>query len=583
MSQKKIKKLRALQKVEEIKKVEVETKEEVKEGFFDIITKNWKFLLFLLIGVVLIYLNSLNGNFVSDDYATITQNPDILNFSVMTKGLNSMFISNYLLALFFGIENPFSFHLFSLILFLILLVLVFGVIYKIFGKKTAIFTIILFAFSPINVEVVSWISGRIYTLLAIYIMLGFMAFINYLETGKGKYLFYWSLFFVLTFWTDKPRSFTFFFLIILFIFYKSFVKYKERVNKIKPYLISVFILHVFLAIPYITNRTNVVNSGTNFSDSIFYNPFFQYPTGIAKYLQLIVFPVDLTLYHTMYVLPVFLNWMIILTFLGLIVYFWGRDKRYFFALTFFLVVLAPSMAPVKVSWLVAERYAVLPSLGIFLFIGLLLERLDKKVKNLPYVILFLIIPFMAWRIYLRNDDWQTNHKLWVRTVQYSHNSHNAWNNIGDDYDKLEDYENSIKGFGMSYKTKENYADAYHNQANIYFKIERYDLARNGYETALALNPSLYQSYISLVQVALAQKDIEGALVYANELLKAQPNNPQAHHVRGYVDLMQDKTDEATAYFQNALKLDPNYAPAINMLNQIQAEKNNPRQLPPKDK
>ncbi len=579
MSQKKIKKLRALQQAKEIEHIKIETKDEIKDGFFDIIIKHWKFLLFLLIGVVLIYLNSVNGHFVSDDYATITQNPDILNFKVMTGGLNTMFISNYLLALFFGVTSPLPFHLLNLVLFLFLSILVFAVIYKIFGKKTAIFTTILFAFSPINVEVVSWISGRIYTILAIYIMLGFMAFLNYLETGKGKYLFYLSLFFVLAFLTDKPRPFALIFLMVLYVAYKGIDRYKDKINKIKPYVVSLLILFAVLAIPYIKNRVVTVNSGTNFSESIFYNPFFQYPTGIAKYLQLIVFPVDLTLYHTLYVFPVFLNWMILLTFLALIVYFWNRDKRYFFALVFFLVVLAPSMAPVKVSWLVAERYAVFPSLGIFLFIGLLLESLDKKVKNLPYLILFLVIPLMAWRIYLRNIDWQTNHNLWVRTVQYSHNSHNAWNNIGDDYDKLEDYENAIKGFGMSYKTKENYADAYHNQANIYFKIERYDLARNGYETALALNPGLYQSYISLVQVAIRQGDFLGAEAYADKLLVSQPNNSQALYVKAYTLLVQDKVQDAINYLQSALKIDPNYAPAVNLLNQIQAELGNQQQLP----
>jgi tetratricopeptide (TPR) repeat protein len=387
------------------------------------------------------------------------------------------------------------------------------------------------------------------------------------------------LFFVLAFLTDKPRPFALIFLMVLYVAYKGIDRYKDKINKIKPYVVSLLILFAVLAIPYIKNRVVTVNSGTNFSESIFYNPFFQYPTGIAKYLQLIVFPVDLTLYHTLYVFPVFLNWMILLTFLALIVYFWNRDKRYFFALVFFLVVLAPSMAPVKVSWLVAERYAVFPSLGIFLFIGLLLESLDKKVKNLPYLILFLVIPLMAWRIYLRNIDWQTNHNLWVRTVQYSHNSHNAWNNIGDDYDKLEDYENAIKGFGMSYKTKENYADAYHNQANIYFKIERYDLARNGYETALALNPGLYQSYISLVQVAIRQGDFLGAEAYADKLLVSQPNNSQALYVKAYTLLVQDKVQDAINYLQSALKIDPNYAPAVNLLNQIQAELGNQQQLP----
>jgi tetratricopeptide (TPR) repeat protein len=173
------------------------------------------------------------------------------------------------------------------------------------------------------------------------------------------------------------------------------------------------------------------------------------------------------------------------------------------------------------------------------------------------------------RVYLRNDDWFSNHNLWVRTVQYSWNSHNAWNNIGDDYDKLGQMDNAIKGFGRSYEWKNNYADAYHNQANILFKIKRYDLARWGYETALAYSPALYQSYISLTQVALNQGDRQGAFNYAQKLVKAQPNNPQAYYVLGVVYVQIGDRENAIKFLNMALQLDPQYKPALEILKQIQ--------------
>jgi len=49
-------------------------------------------------------------------------------------------------------------------------------------------------------------------------------------------------------------------------------------------------------------------------------------------------------------------------------YFFFKDKRYFFALSFIVAAILPSMAPAKVSWLVAERYAFLASLGFCLFL-----------------------------------------------------------------------------------------------------------------------------------------------------------------------------------------------------------------------
>jgi tetratricopeptide (TPR) repeat protein len=99
----------------------------------------------------------------------------------------------------------------------------------------------------------------------------------------------------------------------------------------------------------------------------------------------------------------------------------------------------------------------------------------------------------------------------------SPNSHNAWNNIGDDYDKLaqlettdegkmKQYLNAIKGFGQSFMVKPNYADAYHNQANIFYKIGRLDLARGTYEQALNYNPNLSQTLKTLIQLDIMEKN-----------------------------------------------------------------------------
>jgi len=568
MSQKKYRKLRALDKQKEMQNQPEELIHETK-GFWQIIRDNWLFLTIILVGVILLYFNGLNANFVSDDYASITQETQVMNMKYMCGKFNTMTCSTYMLAAIFGIKSPIPFHAFGVILYLFFIVIGFAFLARIFGKKLAYVTTVLFALHPIHVEAVTWISGRIYVIIAIYVLLGLMAFIYYLETGKSKYVAWTGIFFVLGFLTDKPRPFSLVFLIILYVLYVGWHKVKVRINKFMPYVWGTLALFLIIAIPYINNRIKAVNGGYNFSDSIFYNPFFQYPTGIAKYLQLLFVPIDMTLYHTMYVFEPWLNWTILCLFLGLIWYFGKKDKRYWFALLFMLLALAPSIAPIKVSWLVAERYMFLGSLGFCLFLALIFENFDKRIKNISLLLLIPILVFYSVRTFLRNNDWQTNHNLWVRTVQYSWNSHNAWNNIGDDYDKLNQPDNAIKGFGQSYVVKPNYADAYHNQANIFFKIKRYDLARQGYEKALSYGPGLYQSYISLTQVALYQGDLNGAYGYATKLVEAQPQNPQAYYVIGVVLAQGGKIDDAKQAMAKALELSPGYGPALGFLQQIE--------------
>lgn len=579
MSQKKYRKLRAMAKVKEekINELGLEVVNDIRKrkSFWDLIKKNWGFLLLLLIGTVLLYLNAQDGAFVSDDYATISQNPKILDvkdaFLHPAMTFNSMHMSNYFVSLVFGNQNPIAHHVFSLVLYLIFLIIAFGFVAKLFGERIAIITSLIFAAHPIHVEAVSWISGRIYVFIGLYILLGFMAFINYIETGKLKYIIWTGVCFILGYLTDRPRPFSLVLLILLYMWYVGWNNkiIKERVHRFMPYIWASFVLFVIFAIPFIKIRINAVNSGYNFSESIFYNPFFQYPTGLAKYLQILWIPVDMTLYHTLYVFEPWLNWLITLLMLGCLIYFYIKSKKYFFAWMFMLLVLAPSMAPIKVSWLVAERYMFLGSLGFCMFLAFLYEDIDKRIKVVAPILLTILLMFYCVRTYLRNDDWQTNHKLWVRTVQYSYNSHNAWNNIGDDYDKLGQMDNAIKGFGQSYVVKPNYADAYHNQANIFFKIKRYDLARAGYEKALSYGPGLYQSYISLTQVALFQNDLNGAYGYASKLLEVQPNNSQAHYVMGVVMAQAGKMDEAKKYINQALKLNPDFVQARTILQQLE--------------
>ena len=167
-----------------------------------------------------------------------------------------------------------------------------------------------------------------------------------------------------SFLAEKTRFAVLPLLVILYwVSFDHFLKKKINIGKVLIVMLLIFGVMVVFLWPSLMDRINNVNSGYNGYGGIFYDPTFQYPTSIAKYLQLIFVPVDLTLYHTMYVLPVLLNWLITLAYLFGVVYFWFKDKRLFFALAFIFVAASLSMLPVKISWLVAERYVFLESLS----------------------------------------------------------------------------------------------------------------------------------------------------------------------------------------------------------------------------
>ena len=580
MSQKKLKRIRK-------ETLAIEKKEEKKVSVFlsfrQILKENWKFLLILLIGILFLYWNSLNGAFVSDDYATIPQNPDILNLGIAVKSGLLTTICKTLIAIVCGITNPLPFHLFSLILYMLVCVSGFVFLTMVFDKKIATLTLILFAVLPVHVETVSWISGMPYLFTSLFVLLSLIFFILFLNSKNKKYLFWISLSLLFLFLTDKFRGFSVVLLGVLYLICFGKERFGLKINFWKIFLIILGIFGFVLIVgwPVIITRINAVNGGYNGSgDSLFYNPLFQYPLSVTKYLQLMLVPIDLTLYHTMYILPGWLNWVVFLLYLSITFYFFFKDKKIFFALAFIFLAAAPSMIPIKVSWLIAERYIFLGSLGFCLFLVLFCLRLGKKWELLFFGLMILMVGFYGVRVYLRNDDWQTNHKLWVRTVQVSPNSHNAWNNIGDDYDKLvqlentdegklKQYLNSIKGFTQSTVVKPNYADAYHNRANIFYKIGRFDLARDSYETALKYsNNTLYQSLISLIQIDLNERRIDLALDHVQKLQQAKPNDLQVYYINAVVYANAGMKDQAVSILEQILKDYPTFTDARNLLNQL---------------
>jgi chromate transport protein ChrA len=76
--------------------------------------------------------------------------------------------------------------------------------------------VLIFAFLPIHVEAVSWISGKPYLLNALTVLLAMTFFVLYTKTEKKKYLIYFILGAILAFTAEMVRSTSLIILIILY-------------------------------------------------------------------------------------------------------------------------------------------------------------------------------------------------------------------------------------------------------------------------------------------------------------------------------------------------------------------------------
>jgi len=471
------------------------------------------------------------------------------------------------LALIFGVSSPVPFHLYSLVWYLLSLVSVFVFVHLLWGEKIAKYVSIFFAFMPIHVEAVSWISGKPYVMFAVFFLWTFNFFLQWRKSEDKKYLWWFWIFLALTVKMDVIRSPGLVLALGLYILLFD----REMLSRVKAkYVLGILGgigLSFVLMWPTIERRVMAINGGASGS-ALWSNPFEQYPTVVAKYLQLSLVPTGLTLYHTLFAFPIWLNWVILISFLSLILVYLKIDKRVSFSLLFIFLVSVGSMAPMKVGWWVAERYLFLGSLGVAMFMGLVLEKLSTYWKYLPVLILVPLLSWYGYLVLMRNYDWSTNHNLWVKTVEVSPNSHNAWNNIGDDYDKLGDYQKAIESFTKSTEMKPDYADAYHNRANIYYKIGDFENAAKSYQIAIEKNPLLKQSYMSLIQTYLTDKKGIEAVKTAEALVNIDPTDPMSWYAGAVALVNVGEVDQALVALERSLQLAPNFAQAVELKKSI---------------
>ena len=154
------------------------------------------------------YFNSLWGAFVSDDYATIPQNPQVT--SIKAAWSSSFFINLFktLIAVVFGNQNPIPYHVACLLVYLLVCVLAFVFLSLFYEALVVKVTMIIFAVLPVHVEAVSWISGIPYLLTSALVLGGLVNLVLFLKKRNKKYLLTLLGLALVSLFTDRIRGFS---------------------------------------------------------------------------------------------------------------------------------------------------------------------------------------------------------------------------------------------------------------------------------------------------------------------------------------------------------------------------------------
>lgn len=515
--------------------------------------KEWKVFIFLAILVFTVYFNSLKNDFVSDDIAAIAGNPEIFKITNLYHlELNSF--KNFLIQTFFGII-PMAYRMVNIIFHLGSVWLIFTLINLFFNSPLPLITASIFAVHPFLTEGVTWISGAPYSVSAFFIFLTMLTYLL-VKSYKNKRLHILSLvaFFIALLFNTKLLVFP----LVICLFEFCFGDLKKNWKKLIPYFAISGLWVVYLLGP-LGARISSVQS--NYIGPGIDNPLIQIPVAITSYLELIFWPKNLTFYHSELIFSpgeYFIRLTGFIFFLIVIFYFFKKDKKIFFWLSFFIITLLPTLTPLRISWIVAERYAYMGSLGIFVLIAWLIQKIGQigKNKNLVPLVLTLILIPLSVRTIIRNKDWTNQDTLWLATAKISPSSPQNHNNLGDYYGRYGNIERAIEEFKIAIELLPGYADAYHNLANAYQQIGKTNEALDNYQKAVSFNPGLWQSHQNIAAIYFAQGKFTEAISEMESAIKINSNNSDSYVNLGIIYLRINDKSKAKTAFTQALSLNP---------------------------
>ncbi len=566
---------------------------------------------FIAVAVVITFISLSpcisNGYCNWDDSHIIIANNSIKDLS--WKNVKEMFTRSYigtyipLTMLSFAIEyrffklNPFATHTINLVFHLLNTILVFWLVYVLSNNLSLSFLVsLLFGIHPLHVESVAWATER-KDMLYSFFYLGSLIFYLY-HQAKQKTFFYFSsiIFFVLSL-LSKPMAVTLPVVLIIFDFY--FEK-KFSIKQILPKL-PFIIPAIFLSIVSIHFQ-----GSARIPFISYFKHIFVFCYNLLFYLYKIILPINLIAFYPYpknfeKTIPLifFISPLIIAGLIYLIVKIQKFTPRIVFGFLFFIITILPvgQLIPLVSPAIAADRYTYIPSIGLFFIAGIFIDWLyNKKLKdsiNMKFIFhLILSLIFLLFGIisFNRCKVWKDSITLWTDVLKKFPDSAIAFNNRGNAYKLIGQYEKAIEDFNKAIETDPELELAYFNRGTvyehlgeyneaiadftnalniqpdfamgyvdrgaIYCRIGEYDKAYNDLTSALQLKPDLGEAYYNLGVLCFNLKNYERALKHYDRALGIDPYLAVAYVSKGDIYFIYGDFGKAIDYYTKAIKIDP---------------------------
>ena len=243
----------------------------------------------------------------------------------------------------------------------------------------------------------------------------------------------------------------------------------------------------------------------------------------------------------------------------------------------------------------ADRYTYIPLIGVFIALVFTLHpwlfaiESRKRITKMAYIILCVSMILLSYK---EASFWKNTALISGRAVTTTEDNHVAYYLIGNIHLEYKTYEHAELFYQKGLELDHTFYDLRTNMGILLEKIERLDEAEAFTLETVSLYPKDAKVLYALARIAQAQGDenktnnyylkhanllwqqgdLDKALQVYNTIISQHPNFVIAYHNKASALVVHEHFREAKAVLEQALKIDPTYAPSKELLHAIQSEK-----------
>jgi tetratricopeptide (TPR) repeat protein len=243
----------------------------------------------------------------------------------------------------------------------------------------------------------------------------------------------------------------------------------------------------------------------------------------------------------------------------------------------FLGSLVPVIGLVQVGiQSMADRYGYIPLVGLFIILTwTVAEWAGKDLRRRRFTAL-VVLPALttcAALTFVQTRFWVSTQALFAHATVVSDNNFLAHNMLGFELAEQGKLDDALANFQVALRIDPNVPETHNNLAMVLLKQGRVSESLTQSTAALRLKANFPEARVNLGRALFLQGNYTQALDHLTRALPSLPDHPVAHADLGDVLARLDRWDEAIAHYSQALRLQPT-APVENGLAYALARRGN---------